>query len=201
MNKYRRIIHQISFLGALLCFISLISGCMAPTWITDATNIIPQLIISAGSILSLISILTGNPADAALFNQISAWGNKLLAGFKNVEELISEYNANPNDTLLQKIEDVANLVVSDIKTFDDIIGVPPALSTKLQALAQIVLQQFEAWITLLPLMKTAARAAGTQITITPPLDKKTFKQQFNDVLLAPTGDPDVDAKLATVKKL
>ena len=93
-----------------------------------------------------------------------------------------------------------NLAVSDIGSFSAIVGVPTALATKLQALAQFILTELESWASLLPVLKAAA-VAGTKVTITVPMNKDQFKQGFNDILNAPTGDVKTDAVLAKAKRL
>jgi uncharacterized protein YceK len=196
---YRRRLWAVGSAMAVMAVCLFMAGCASPTWLTDAANIIPLLVSGAGSVLSFIAALTGNAVAADILAEISTWGTKVESGLKNIETLVGEYNAAPGATLLSDIEQAANLVVGDINSLGTIIGIPAALLSKLQEFANLILTQLENWISLIPALK--ALPAGSKLTISIPMDKKTFKDQFNAIIANPTGNPDVDAALASATKL
>ena len=200
MKKFLVTYRRLFFALAVACVAFWATACAIPTWLQDANSIIPMLVASATSILSFIAALTGNAVAAEVLAAISAWSTKVDAGLKNIEDLISQYNENPNDTLLQNIEGEAQVVVSDIGTFSSIVDVPTAISTKIQAVAQLILTQLIAWMSLLPAAKKSL-AAGTVVTFIVPFDSKSFKSQVNAVWALPTGDAAVDKAAAKVKRL
>lgn len=200
LERHRRTFFAIAFSSAALIVCMCVTGCAAPTWLIDSTNLIPLLVASATSLLSFVAGLTGNVVAAEVLSAISAWSNKVEAGLKNVEELIAQYKDSPSDTTLQKAEEVAQLVISDIKTFDQIIGVPDVISEKLQAFAQLLLTQLEAWLSLLPAAK-ASTLAGTTFTVSVPLTAKAYKAAHNDILTSPTGHDETDVALIAARKL
>ena len=168
------------FLGVLtIC--QLTAGCDLPAWIQTANSIIPVLVTSAGSVLSLLAGLTGNAALASVVILLTGWGAKLQAGMQNIESLVSEYQSNPSDTLLENIEAAAQAVISDIPSFAQVEGIPASLSGVIQSFAQLILTQLEACTSLLPALKKSL-AAGEKITLTVPMSNKAFKAQWNSVL-------------------
>jgi len=182
--------------GQLLC------ACGVPTWLTDAQNILALATSSAGAILGFFGTLSGNPALAAAAALLTGIFTDIEKGITDVETLVSEYNENPSDTLLQNIEAGAQLVITNLKKVltDAFPEVPAALVTKVQAVAQLLLTQFEAWSSLIPAAK-AALTAGSQITISVPYTSKAYKKLFNDTFATPTGDAAIDEALPKVKRL
>ena len=201
LAHWRHIFLLVGALGLLGSGCLLLTGCMVPTWLTDATTMMPVLVSAAGSVLSFVLGLTGNVVAAGVVTAITDWANKISAGLANVESLVEQYNTTPGESLLAEIESAAQLVVSDISTFDSILGVPAAVSTPIQKMAQLILTQLEAWSSLLPALKAAPAAPGTNMTIIVPFSKTGFKAAFNDVLDEATGNNDVDAALAGAKRL
>jgi len=179
----------------------LITGCAVPTWLTDATNLLPVLISGAASLLSFIAAISGQTIPAAALAEITTIANDVETELKVVEELIGEYNTTPNETVLQKIDAAAKLVVANLSKLLAVDGLPDAVNSKVQSIAQLLLTQFEAWLSLLPAVNAATAVAGARITITIPSTKKDLKSQFNAILDAPTGDAAVDAALQKTKRL
>lgn len=193
------------FTGAFACC-CLMTGCEELTWLNDALNLMPVLVASAASIVSVLAALTGNAVPAAVLAEISAWSTKVEAGLKNIEALVAQYKTTPGESLLAEIEAAAQLSVSDISSFSTIVGVPAALAAKLQSVAQLILTQLEAWLSLLPVFKATA-TANTATSPTPvpafaaPVTHKAFSSLFNATLQMPTGDDDVDQATAKAKLL
>lgn len=199
-NLWRLPFFAVSAALAVLAVCLLTSACALPTWLSDANSIIPMLVTSAGSVLSLIAGLTGNAALAAAIAALTTWANKIEAGLANIETLIANYQANPSDTLLENIEAAAQAVISDIPTFAQVEGLPAALATTIQSFAQLILTQLEAWTSLIPTLK-ASVMEGEQITVIVPFTKADYKAQWNALLNHSTGDPTIDAALKKAKRL
>jgi len=184
---------------AMATFTLLVTGCAVPVWLLDAEGIGAVLVTAAGSITSFIAAMTGNVALAAVAGLIATWGQKVEAGLVNVNSLIESYKKSPNATLLQQIEQVAQTVVGDINSLGQIEGIPAAVLTPIQAMAQSILTELESLISLLPL--AGSPAAGSIVAVKVPTLTADFKAKFNTVLTVPTGDTNVDAVLASVKPL
>ncbi len=207
LMKHRIALLRISMLSGLFTVCCALCACAgANVWLEDAINLVPILVAGATSIVSLIAAFTGNAVAADVLAEISTWSNKVEAGLKNLESLVQQYKATPGESLLAEIEDVANLAVSDIGAFNQIIGVPTALSAKIQSLAQLLLSQVEALLSLIPAIK-AATAAATASSPTPipafvaPMAANIYKAQHNAILNVVSGDDPTDAAASVAKQL
>lgn len=213
MNRYTAFCAQhhsalrlLSVVSALFTMCYVLTGCGLPTWLTDASSIIPVLISSITSIGSFVASLTGNTALAAELAVVTRILDDVEAGLADIETLIAEYKANPSETLLQKIDDVAKLVTNNIQKILTDSGLPSIIASKVQSLARLVLTQLESWLSLLPVLKPAVGVAahalaGQSVTFTVPLDHATFKAQFNAIYDAPTGDVEIDEALAKARRI
>lgn len=190
VGSYGRLIRFAGMAMVALVVLCAMTGCASPTWLLDIGNIVPVLLASVGSILTLIGNATGNLVETGVGAALSAWAAKVQAGFLNIQQLVEEYKETPGETKLQEIEQVAATVVGDIGTFDTIIGVPAALSATLQKWAQFVLSQIEALVSVLPGMSAPA---GTALSIKIPMNVKEIKAAHALILSAPTGDAATDA--------
>ncbi len=204
--QHHRMFRILALVAACFTACVLMTGCSELEWLNDAINLIPVLTMGATSLLSFIASLSGNAVAATVLADLSAWSSKVEAGLKNLESLVQEYKTTPGESKLQEIEDVANLIVGDINSFDQIIGVPAVLGSKIQSLAQLILSQLEAFISLLPAVKASASANGATAptaipAFTAPTTHAAFKASFNTALTTPTGDDTVDAAAATAKTL
>ena len=194
--------HRISACFAVLTFCLLASGCSgSPSWLTDLINLVPVLVSAATSLATFIAGLLGGGISATTQAEITAWSDKVTAGLKNVQALISEYQTTPDESTLQKVEQAAQLVISDISALGAIAGVPAATLTKLQAFAQLMLNQLEALLSLIPALAPKAQLAGTKLSVIVPMDKETMRNAWNHQVDAPTGDVATDAALAATKHI
>jgi hypothetical protein len=206
LARYHRFLMMIAMVSGSLTLCMLLTGCGQLDWLNDIINIVPVLVAGATSIGALVAGLTGSSIAATVLADISAWQTKVEAGLKNIESLIAAYKATPGESTLEEIEAVAQLLVSDINSFDSIVGVPAALSSKIQSVAQLLLSMVESIISAIPVVKIAATAsAATSPVVIPafslPVSSSMLKQQLNAALQAPTGHAEVDAAATTVKAL
>jgi hypothetical protein len=200
LMRNRRRLWTLSALFLLAGACLVMAACAVPVWLTDAEGLGTLLVTAAGSILAAVGALTGNIAVAGVGTLVTAWAEKVQAAIANVNALIESYKKSPGETELQAVEAAAQLAISDIQSFDAIVGVPAAVSAVIQKAAQLVLNELESLISLLPLAQSAP-AAGSAVTVKFPSLKADFAAKFNAALSEPTGDEGVDAALATVKKL
>ena len=190
----------LSLLFALAAFCSLTTACAAPTWIVDASRILPVLVDSVIALLSAIAAFSGNPEIEAAVKAMQAIAARVEQGIKDLNTLVEQYKSSPNDTLLQKIEEAANLVLGDMTQLLSDFGIPATLAAPITAAVKLMVGQLEAWITLIPIIKPS-QPAGTVLALTVPLSAQTFKKQFNAALNTTTGSVEVDAALASTKRL
>ena len=187
-----------------LCFLTVLcigmAGCAVPVWLEDADNMLPVLLQSVLGLISLIGAFTGAGAAASVLADINNVAGLVSSGITELETLIKDYNASPSDTLLQKVEAAGTDITSNLKGILALIpGLPTALASKISALVNLLIEQLEAWLSLIPAASKTV-AAGTVVTIKIPFSKKEFELQFNQIVGMPTGDAETDAALAVVKK-
>lgn len=205
MKTFKKLLiayHRQCTMVALLMFIGIaslfVAGCGAPTWLTDANNIVAIVGTSITAIGSFIAGLTGNAALAAGLAVISDWTSKVETGLSDLEELVSQYTAAPSPTLLSTIESTLADVEGNIKQDFGNLGLPTSILSVVAGIAGLALSQLEAWGSLIP--ATQAKAMTT-FTVKTPYTKSEYKQLVNQILTTPTGDAEIDAALAKVKKL
>lgn len=181
-------------------FCLLATACAVPTWIGDANRILPILVDSVLALISAIAAFSGNPEISGAVEAMRAIALRVEAALRDLNTLVEQYKSNPNASLLQKIEDVANLIAGDLRQLLGDFGIPANLAAPIAAAVQLILAQLEAWITLLPMAKVN-QPAGTQLTLTVPMAAGDFKKAFNSALNVSTGAKAVDAALAITPRL
>jgi len=195
LARHRR---ELAFLS-LLCFIVVLAGCAALTWLTDANSILGVAGDTLAGVLGLIASLTGSVLAASIASEISTVITDAQAGVNDVETMVEEYQQNPSPTLLGSIEAGTQAVITNIKQFLSDTGITNAKAQEVvTAILQLFLSQVENWATLLPAL---GAQAGDKLAIIIPMNKKQFKAAYNKILSTPTGDPNVDAALAKMKRL
>lgn len=196
--KFHRQFTALAILLLIGMFTIGLAGCGVPTWLTDAQSIIGLAATSLATIGSFIAGLTGNAALAAGLAVISAWIQEVETGLNDVEELITQYNASPNPTLLANIEAALADVETNLQKDFSNLGLPTSILSVIAGIAGLALSQLQAWGSLLPAAQSKAMAS---FTVRVPYTKAEYKALVNGILTTPTGDAEVDAALAKVKKL
>ena len=196
--RHRRGFFVLSAIFALLTVCLMATGCAAPTWLTDAGTIISLVGTSFASIASFIAGLTGNTALAAALAVVSEWIAKVQTGIQDIENLVDQYNEAPNPTLLADIEAACADVQTNIKQDFSNLGLPAVILNVIAGIAGLALEQLEAWSSLFPAL---AAKPGDKVSFVTPMNKKQFKAAVNAILDTTTGDVEVDAALAKVKRL
>lgn len=200
LTRYHNAIKIACAVSSCIFFGCLLMGCSAPTWISDAENLIPLIVTGATSVLTFIAALHGGSIDPALLAEINSIATKVEAGLKNIETTWNAYKSSPNDTTLENIEAATQAAISDINAFFQVTGLPAAEGTKLTELFQLILNEVESLASLIPAAKSAV-AAHTTITVNTPMSPHEFKAAFNGLIEPNTGTESVDVALAQAKKL
>ena len=203
---HRRALMALSLVSGAFAVCMVVTGCAAPAWLTDAESLIPILGASITSVLSFIAAMTGNAGLSSVLNAISTVITDVGNGLTELQSLITQYKSNPSETTLQKIEDVANLISTNLNQILTATGLPAAVASKIQSWAQLVLTQLEAWLAVLPSLKVAAAAKSERVLMSIPapandkiMSAAALKGAINEIWTTPTGDPTVDAALVKVK--
>jgi len=199
-TRHHRRLMRIGFAFTLLAACLALSGCAVPVWLSDAESLVPLLAASATAALAFLGGLS--PATAALVQKVITIIQDVSAGLTDIATMIAEYKSNPNDTLLQKIEGVANLVVSNLQQVMADTGIPAAVAMVIQKWAQLVLSQLEAWLAVLPNLKLAV-AEGRVESMERPADDRLLahdqlRTELNEIFTPATGDAEVDEALGKV---
>ena len=206
LSNYR--LHQalaIIFIASTsLLTIFAISGCSG-TFLSEAPSVIEAVLAAISSVSGILTLLVPGAS------QVFAVLNAVTGEITEIQTLISQYQTTPSETTLQKIEAAIQLAITNIQPILAPAGVPAATATKVGAVAQLILGQLEAWLSLFPALApvsaapviTANIAGQRHVTsvVKKPMSAKDFKKAVNDILEAPTGDPATDAAFAKAKKL
>jgi hypothetical protein len=198
LATHHRMFMTLGYIFALMTAAMYLTACAAPTWLTDAGSIITLVGLSFASIASFIAGLSGNPALSAALAEVSAWIGKVQTGISDIEALVDQYNQSPNPTLLSDIENACADVQTNIKQDFSNLGLPATVLNIISGIAGLALSQLVAWSSLFPAVSAKAME---RVTITVPMTKNEFKAAVDAILNTPTGDPEIDAALAKVKRL
>lgn len=196
--RYHRQLILLAVVLAIFPVAMFMAGCGAPTWLTDANTVIGLVGSSIASIGAFIAGLTGNAALATALAVVAAWVTKIQTGINDLEELVSQYQAAPNPTLLTDIESALADVQTNLAQDFSNLGLPTEVLSVIAGIAGLALTQIEAWGSLLPALSAKAM---TTVTLKVPYTKAEYKALVDKILSTPTGDAAVDAALAKVKRL
>ena len=186
---------------AYLCSM-LLAGCGLPTWLSDGPGIIKAILTTITSVVSAIGALDpGLGVPAAVLATITAGFNAALTEVQNIEALVQQYQTTPDETTLQKIEQGIAAVTDDLGTLLAPLGIPAALSSKIQAFITLILGQLEAWGSLIPALKPSIAVAGAKLSITVPMPVSDYKAKVNALLEEKTGDPVIDNAFGSVPRV
>jgi hypothetical protein len=186
--------------GLTLC----VTGCAAPTWLTDAQSIIGQVGVSIATIGSFIASLTGNAALAAVLAEVSTWITEVENGITDLESLISQYTSTPNSTLLTQIEAALTDVQTNLQKDFSNLGIPASILAVIAGIAALALSQLEAWGSLIPGLKAADTLEAKLSFLhsqpkAPGLTAAEYQAEVVRILSTPQDDPTAESALAKVR--
>jgi hypothetical protein len=181
---------------AVVLSLSLIAtGCSAQ-WISVALADLPVLTQMALNIAALVATLQSGkqltPAEAQAIQNISAEASKDLTLLR---ALYNQYKANPSGETLQKIENLIQDINQNLPALLQAAHINnPALSTRITAAVNLILTTVGSFAALIPQAPTATPKTARQNAFIP--HPKDLKQQWNQQVCAPTGDPALDVALS-----
>ena len=207
--QHRRFFSRLSFWGFAFTLCMMVTACAAPTWLTDATNILTVVGASFTSIASFIAGLTGNTALAAMLAVVSTWITKVQTSLSDLSALVAQYQATPNATLLANIEAGLEDVTTNVQQDFSNLGLPASILSVITGIAALALNLLTEWSVAISGVKTAStpdefKAASAKLgdlVKNLPQQVATFKASVNGILNTPTGDAEIDAALAKAIRL
>jgi hypothetical protein len=151
-------------------------------------------------ILNLIATLSGGtiiPIDVAAL--IADIFNKVLAGLKDIEAAVAEYEASPTTTKLDKIKAITQAVIDNLDGFlNDTLPtiVNQAFHDKIKQMVVLVLNEVVAFASLLPALNAGP---GQKLILVVPMTSREAKSAWNAIVTSPSGDAQVDKALKGMK--
>ena len=208
--RFRRVAMFMAIVCA--CFVCglMLTGCGAPTWLTDAGNIVATIGMSFTSLSAFIAGLTGNVALAALLTTVSAWISKVQTDIADLSLLISQYQQSPSTGLLATIESSLADVQANVQQDFANLGLPAAVLSVVAGVAGLAEGLLVKWSTAVGAVKSAAFGSKefhaavehmNSVAKSLPQDTAAFKAAVNALFDKKTGDAQVDAALAKTPRI
>jgi hypothetical protein len=199
-TAHRRALMTISLVSACFSLMIALTACNAPAWLTEAQLLLPVIGASITSVLSFLAGLSGNAGLAAVLAGVTTIITNVGNGLNDLIAAVEAYKENPSDTLLQKIQGIADAISANLQKVLTDSGIPAAIAQKIQAWAQLVVSQMDVWLKIVPQVHAAVMAKNLHMMAKPPKGAKImtvdqFTAAHNAIWEVPTGDPKVDVEL------
>jgi len=183
-----------SLLALVLALLTATVGC-TPQWINVAVQDLPVLTQMALNIATLVSTLASgkqaSAADVAVIQNISAQASRDL---NLLQSLYSEYKANPNNTTLQKIQNVISDVNQNLPALLQAGHISnPTLSARVTAAVNLIVSTVNSVAALMP---QGTASTSRKLQAQPLLHAKELKKQWNLQVSLPTGNRAMDEAFA-----
>ena len=183
-----------SLLALVLALLTVTTGC-TPQWINIAVQDLPVLTQMALNIATLVSTLASgkqaSAADVAVIQNISAQASRDL---NLLQSLYSEYKANPNNTTLQKIQNVISDVNQNLPALLQAAHISnPTLSARVTAAVNLIVSTVNSVAALMP---QSSASTSRKLRTQPLLHAKDLKKQWNLQVCSPTGNGVMDEAFA-----
>ena len=178
----------------VLCVALAGTGCTAQ-WISVALADLPVLTQMALNIATLVAAVEGRPVSPMESAAIQNISSSAYGGLNSLQTLYNQYKANPDAGTLQKIQDVIAAIDQELPAELQAAHISdPALSARVTAGVNLILSTVQSFATLMPAAGATQRLAGRGL----PIPKSgELKVRWNQQVCPPTGNPAVDAALAT----
>ena len=183
---------------ALILSVSLMATGCNPQWVSVALADLPALTQMALNIATVVTTLRSgsqiSSTEAAAIQNISTESSKDL---NLLQELYKEYQANPNATTIQKIQEVIGEINQNLPALLQAAHISdPVLSARINAGVTLILTTVSTFAALMPQPagpSTARRAAMQKVS---PPHAADLKKQWNLQVCAPTGKAEYDSAFA-----
>jgi hypothetical protein len=168
-------------------------GCTT-AWTTEAVNIIKVLIPAIESVLGLLAAL-GTKVPPTVASDVESWGQQTIDALNNqIAPLIEQFQnaeASAKPGLLTEIQTAIDTVNSNLKSLLSTIHISDtATQAKIIAVANAISAELQALVNMVPVLQGKVHLNDVRQL---PLDDGHFVQQFNRVMVEPTGNKEVDA--------
>jgi hypothetical protein len=187
-----------------------LSGCSG-TVFADANNVAETILASLTALLTALAVIPGTEKYTAAIQEIATVTQNIL-------KLMGEYRQNQNESTLQQIEDGIQLAITNLQQIFGGTGLSQSVIAKVEAIAQLILTEFEAWSNQVNALKPAPAQAqvvpghalaafnaqvATQHSYAgvKPLSNHDLKQKINAVLESKTGDAQTDEAFEKAGKI
>jgi hypothetical protein len=183
---------------ALVLSVSLIATGCNPQWVSVALADLPALTQMALNIATVVTTLQSgkqiNSSEAAAIQNISAESSKDL---NLLQELYKEYQANPNATTIQKIQEVIGEINQNLPALLQAAHISdPVLLARINTAVTLILTTVSTFAALMPQPagpSTARRVAMQKVS---PPHVADLKKQWNQQVCASTGRAEYDSAFA-----
>jgi len=181
-------------LALVLALVSATTGCTSQ-WVNVAVQDLPVLTQMALNIATLVSTLAAgkqaSTGDVAVIQNISAQASRDL---NLLQSLYNEYKASPNNTTLQKIQNVISGLNQNLPALLQAAHISnPTLSARVSAAVNLIISTVNSVASLMP--QTSA-ATSRKLQAMPLLRAKDLKKQWNLQVCSPSGNSVMDAAFA-----
>jgi len=181
-------------LALVLALVSATTGCTSQ-WVNVAVQDLPVLTQMALNIATLVSTLAAgkqaSTGDVAVIQNISAQASRDL---NLLQSLYNEYKASPNNTTLQKIQNVIFGLNQNLPALLQAAHISnPTLSARVSAAVNLIISTVNSVASLMP---QSSAATSRKLQAMPLLREKDLKKQWNLQVCSPSGNSVMDAAFA-----
>lgn len=183
-----------SLLALVLALVSATTGCTSQ-WVNVAVQDLPVLTQMALNIATLVSTLAAgkqaSTADVAVIQNISAQASRDL---NLLQSLYNEYKASPNNTTLQKIQNIISGLNQNLPALLQAAHISnPILSARVSAAINLIISTVNSVASLMP---QSSAATSRKLHALPLLRANDLKKQWNLQVCSPSGNIVMDAAFA-----
>ena len=183
-----------SLLALVLALVSATTGCTSQ-WVNVAVQDLPVLTQMALNIATLVSTLAAgkqaSTGDVAVIQNISAQVSRDL---NLLQSLYNEYKASPNNTTLQKIQNIISGLNQNLPALLQAAHISnPILSVRVSAAINLIISTVNSVASLMP---QSSAATSRKLHALPLLRANDLKKQWNLQVCSPSGNIVMDAAFA-----
>jgi len=181
-------------LALVLALVSATTGCTSQ-WVNVAVQDLPVLTQMALNIATLVSTLAAgkqaSTGDVAVIQNISAQVSRDL---NLLQSLYNEYKASPNNTTLQKIQNIISGLNQNLPALLQAAHISnPILSVRVSAAINLIISTVNSVASLMP---QSSAATSRKLHALPLLRANDLKKQWNLQVCSPSGNIVMDAAFA-----
>lgn len=177
-----------------LCFVA----CGVAQWIKSAQQLLPVVLPMVTNLVTAATMLEGKTITAAQLSIVNSTTSQASRDLALAGKLVSEYQATPSPTTLDKINNALSDVNSNLNQLLPAAHITDeATVEKIQEVVSLIVNEVEAVQQILPVLKTRAQAARAPSAI---LSAKRLKQMYKSIIAQSSGNVVVDAAFAKAAK-